>query len=199
MKVTRTQLIRIIKEELARHASTLLEKDVNVVDGDDDRSEKEKRGKAETKPQNDPDNTSGKPKTNGSPSPDKGKDGGDKKKPASPAASSGKPKDPAGSKGLSLKAPPVPEPMEEPGVSAAQDTEADANGQGVGDQVVGKSILSFTANPNSPYVPGGTELTIQFMKDPNPFRILISNQGQLRYMYKDNQPLASLDGMGEEE
>jgi hypothetical protein len=184
MKVSRAQLIRIIKEELARHTVALLEKDgdVGVVDGDEDREGKEKQGKAETKPQNDPDNTSGKPKS----SPPK-KDQGASDKPQDKSKSPQK-KEP------SPKKPPTPEPQ--PGISAADDVDNDANGKGIGDMVVGKSILSFTPNPNSPYVPGGTELTLQFREDPNPLRILISKQGEVRYMYSgvnNNQPMDSVD------
>jgi hypothetical protein len=145
MKIKKSVLLKLVKEETLKRLDKLVKEDsAAVIDADSDNKDKDK-----------------------------------KKKQEKPKDKSPKPKE------KSSKEPPKPEKDQElPGVSPEQDAEADANGKGIGDQIAGMTILSFTMEPRSKVVPGAIELNLQFKESPQPLRVLISKSGQVRFLYK---------------
>ncbi len=98
----------------------------------------------------------------------------DKSKPPSPDKKDSKPKS-------NDKPKPKKEP-ELPGVSPGEDIEADSKGNGIGDQITGMTVLSFTMDPRSKTVPGALELTLQFKENPQPLKIFVV--GKIKFLYK---------------
>jgi hypothetical protein len=63
-----------------------------------------------------------------------------------------------------------------------EDLDADADGNGIGDQIQGMSILSFTVEPQPKT--GKTELVLQFKESPTPLRIIVMPGGDVMFAYK---------------
>lgn len=61
--------------------------------------------------------------------------------------------------------------------------EGDVGGD-ISDSVVGKSVQSITMEPESKMMPGAREITIQFESDPHPLKILLGKSGMIKFHYK---------------
>ena len=170
MKIPKKRLEQIIREELASHLGGLLrEKEGETPDLEDAEGDK-------MKPASDhqPDNTAGKPvgKQDAAPAADDTEvPGDDEEKPdQEDPADTDLEKQATGEKGAD----------DEEG-----DDEADVEDtEKVGDQLVGKTIQSITANPKSKMMPGAMEIVLQFDQIPEPLKILVTKSGQVKYYFK---------------
>lgn len=156
MKIRKSELVRIVREELARHVATLLEADgVKLVDaeGDDDAGKGDKKH-ASAKGQG--------PKRDDKPIPQKGKQ-------PPPAGK----KDPDGE--------PKELPADEP--DDVEDEE-DVTGGKIADEVTGKTIQSITMEPKSKLMPGAIEIVLTFQQIPDPLRIFVTKTGDVKFMLK---------------
>lgn len=161
MKIKRSQLLQIVKEEMVRHLGGLLEaNDHEVVDADDDHSKKDAKASKDIK--------------------DKKSIPSDHKKPE------------PSNKELPGDNEESDDDLEKDISSPESDLEADANGSGIGDQIRGLSILSFTVEPQPKT--GKTELVLQFKESPNPLRIVVMPGGNVMFAYKG----AMTKSLGEE-
>lgn len=169
MKIKRSVLEQIVKEELASYARSLVEapkEKASVVDADDEKRAKEKEGgkgtEAPTKPQKGPEQP---------------------KQPSKKAAPAGQeePKElPAGEE---------PEADDELDKNAAseEDAEEDAEevtGGKIADAVTGKTVQSITMEPESKILPGAQEVTLTFREIPDPLKILITKSGQVKFHFR---------------
>ncbi len=165
MKIRRSVLKQMIREELAGHIGGLLrEKEGEHPDTEDAESGKKDQDKDDKKaltPHKDPDNTAGKPK---------GDKPGATEKPAG--------NDPA-DKGLEKQAAGEEEPSDDP--DAEDDEAGPEQTDKVSDELVGKTVQSITANPKSKLMPGATEIVIQFDQIPEPLKILVTKTGAIKY------------------
>lgn len=171
MKVKKSVLVRLVREELARHVRSLFEDspkdEPDVVDAEVDGPAKKKKGE---------------------PPAAKGPEKGKKK--------TGPEKEPAGKKPLAAKAPPAQKkggtPPELPAVDAPDDAElekgaddveepAELTGGKIADEVTGKRIQSITMDPKSKIMPGATELVLTFDEIPDPLRVLIGKTGKVLF------------------
>lgn len=159
MKIKRSELERIVKEELANHIRELTEapkddKEPSVVDADNEKKGKEKQG-------------------------DK-----DNKKPA-PAKKDKAPKEPE--EPNELPAEDEPEDAELEKDVSDDDSEEDADevtGGKIADDLTGKTVQSLTMDPKSKTLPGAQEIVITFREVPDPLKILITKTGQVKFYYK---------------
>lgn len=175
MKVSKKVLEQIVKEEVAAHVRSLLEapKGADVVDADDEKKGKEKKGgkgdETPTKPSagpKAPKQVSDKP----APKPEK------------------EPKDqPVG------KEPDEPEEVPEDPKAAGEgekgeDDEVEdsdeVTGGKIADQVNGKTVQSITMEPESKILPGAQEVTLTFREMPDPLKILITKSGQVKFHFR---------------
>lgn len=163
MKVKRSVLEQMIKEELRSHLHELLEapKGAGVVDADDERKgEKEKEPPAGAKA----------PKPPGA-------------GPKPPVAPGGEPEEPE-------ELPVGDEPAADPELekdAAEDDSEEDAaelTGGKVADQITGKTIQSITMEPKSKTLPGAQELVITFREIPDPLKVLVTKQGDVKFFFR---------------
>lgn len=162
MKMKRSQLIAIVKEELARH----LVREAEKVDAGEEEEPKAKKPRPEDKQDASGDKKSGKPQ---------GKEAS---------------KAPAPKKGPEL--PPDEEPADEkPEVPDESDPadeempdEEDAPSGGIADEVVGKTVQSLTIEPKSKILPGAKEVVISFNESPDALRLLLTPTGQVKFFYR---------------
>lgn len=174
MKVPKSMLMQVVKEEVAAHVRRLLEAPdaAKVVDADDEKKDKEKEGgKGEAKPT-------------------KPSDG-----PVQPKQQSDKPK--------AAEKLPTQEPEEgETGDADAQDAEAkqdkddkeapggeeedaeDVTGGKIADAIDGKTVQSVTMEPESKILPGAQEITFTFREIPDPLKILVTKTGQVKFHFR---------------
>lgn len=164
MKIKRSVLERIIREELAAHAKALIE--AQVEDAQSDNAEKEKGPpkddkKAKDEPKKEP-----------------------KKSAAPPADDAGaEPPDPS-----ALPAPEEPADDElEKQAADATDGEEEADevtGGKIADQLTGKTVQSISMEPKSKLLPGAQEIVVTFDQIPDPLRILVNKSGQVKFYFK---------------
>lgn len=167
MKVKRSVLERIIKEELAAHLHELMEKSKEDDSTDVIDAEKEKKGKESAKP--------------------------DKQGPVPPKAPPKKPEEPAADvpeeepKELPVSDEPEADAELDQDVSGKEDDVEDAEevtGGKISDEVTGKTIQSITMEPKSKTLPGAQELVITFREIPDPLKVLVTKTGQVKFFYK---------------
>ena len=160
MKIKKSLLVQIIREELQNHILELMEKpekkdkDTGVVDA---ASEPEKK--------------SAKP-------PEKKKEVGAEPK-KKDAKAPGEPKE------LPVPEDPETDKSLEKDVAAPEDTEdaADVTGGKIADEVTGKSIQSITMDPKSKILPGAQEIVVTFNETTNPLKILVTKTGAVKFFY----------------
>ncbi len=177
MKMKRSQLERIVKEELLKHLSEQLTegepKKAEVQDGDEDKKSKEKDGgkgeKGKTEPQADVDNLTTKPKTTGKPA-------------GEPGAEEGEPEE------QELEAEPADDELEaDVADPEAEEEEEDAEEDGqsdISDDITGKTIQSITMEPKSKMMPGAQEVNITFKEVTDTLKILITKTGSVKWYWR---------------
>lgn len=177
MKFKKSVLVQMIREELAKHAKRLLEaghKGPSLTDAHEDKKDEkgDEGDKKKVKPQKDPDNVAGKPKTapKGDPTTDKPKldKQADAKPPAQPIEA--EPADAELDKDAS---------GDEPEEDAAEVT-----GGKIAAELTGKTVQSITMEPKSKIMPGAQEVVITFNETPDPLRILIGKSGNTKFFWR---------------
>lgn len=149
MRIKKSDLTRMVYEELALHMKSIME------------AEEKKDDKA----------------------PDKDKKDA-KKPPVDLGKDKARPKDAA--------PPELPAPADDPADNELEDSESEIDkedplkddgdtGKKLSDELVGKSIQSITQEKKSKLVPGGSEIVITFDQSPDPFRILITKSGEVKF------------------
>lgn len=168
MKIPRSLLKQMIREELSAHIGSLLHEkqgaSPDTEDAESGKQDQEKDDKTALKPHQDPDNTATKPK-------------GDK-----PGASAKPAGDDPADKGLEKQAAGEEEPSDD--ADAEDDEAGPEQTDKVSDELVGKTVQSITANPKSKLMPGATEIVIQFDQIPEPLKILVTKTGAIKYYFK---------------
>ncbi len=162
MKIKKSKLESIVREELARHVRTLMEGGPAVEDADKDKKSKEKEEpeageQGPVDPQQDPDNTSNKPKVVG----------GQKQPPTQELPDD----EPADDK--------LDEPEEEEEPEDGEDPAGD-----ISDELAGKSIQSITMEPKSKLMPGAMEIVLTFNEITDPLRILVNKSGVVKFYWR---------------
>ena len=166
MKVKRSVMLKLVKEELAKHIQSLLEadpkkpKDSEVVDAEKEKGEKEKNDKKDPKEQK-PDD---KPPKKDAPKPET------KKTPPKELPAEEEPADKAIEKDV-----------------AEPDGEEDASeitGGKIADEIVGKTIQSITMTPKSTTAPGFQEISLTFREIPDPLKILVGKTGMTKFVFR---------------
>ena len=157
MKIKRSVLEQIIKEELRNHIKGLMEAPDNKTDVvDAEKSGKQK--KKDLKPKDDKQNTQP-PKTD--------------KKPEE------KPNDlPVQDETEADK------DLEKDVVDQDAEDAEDVTGGKISDKITGKRIQSVTMEPKSRTLPGAQEVVITFNEIPEPLKILITKTGQVKFHFK---------------
>jgi hypothetical protein len=171
MRMKRSELVGIIKEELSAHIRSLFEAPkAGVVDAQDDKKSKENKDKKDKKAD---------PKKQEKPTP-----GG-------PDKAQQKPKDePEEEPEKDVGADPADQDLEAQPDDTGDDEKAKEAETGpedtkkVSDELVGKTIQSITANPKSKLMPGAMEIVIQFDQIPEPLKILVSKSGTVKYFFR---------------
>jgi hypothetical protein len=166
MKIKKSVLENMIREELIKHTMELYEaekkSDVSVVDASDE---------------NDHDVNDDGEKVN-----DKQKSK-DKKNVNEPAKKSPE-KAPEKKKELPVKDEPADDDLEKDVAGSEEDIE-DVTGGKISKEIVGKTIQSVTAEPKSKILPGAQEINLTFNESPDPLKILITNSGQVKFYYRN--------------
>lgn len=163
MKIKRSVLERIIREELANHIHEMMEapkdkEDTEVVDASSEKKDKEKPG------------------------------GKGEENPTKPQGSTGVKQ--AGAKAAVPEVPAADEPAAddelETDVATPDDEEdpAEITGGKIADEVAGKTIQSITMEPKSKLLPGAMEIALTFREIPDPLKILITKTGQVKFHFK---------------
>jgi hypothetical protein len=158
MKIKRSVLEKIVREELALVAKNLAE----APDLDDAQADNKKK---EAPPKKDP-KASEKPKDSKVPAKQEPKK--DKVPTKQPSA-----EDPADNE-LDKDA------AEDDGVEKA----SEVTGGKIADEVQGKRIQSITMEPKSKVLPGAQEIVVQFDEIPDPLRILVNKSGVVKFYFK---------------
>ena len=174
MKIKRSQLEQIVKEELMRHLSEqLLEaepKPADVEDGDENKKSKEKSGgkgeKGKTEPQVDIDNATTKPKTTGKPAGE----------PEGEPPTQELPDDPADDE--------LETDVADPEAEESEEDPADGAKNDISDELSGKTIQAITMEPKSKMMPGAIEVNITFDQVADTFRILIGKSGAVKFFWR---------------
>lgn len=164
MKIKRSVLERIIREELANHIHEMMEapkdkEDTEVVDASAEKKDKEKPG------------------------------GKGEENPTKPQGSTGV-KQP-GSKDVapevSVGGEPEADDELETDVATPDDEEedpAEITGGKIADEIAGKTIQSISMEPKSKLLPGAMEIALTFREIPDPLKILITKTGQVKFHFK---------------
>jgi hypothetical protein len=177
MRIKRSVLESIVREELITHIHALMEadnaeKDVDVVDA--------QSNKKKIKPQMQPDNI----------------DPGAEKKNAKPLAKKPvelpvkKSTEPPTKKTKEPSQDEVPTPEEPADDELAKDVagedEEDAKGGStkLNDELSGKTVQSITMEPKSKMMPGAIEIVLTFDQTPDPFKILVGKSGKVVFYYR---------------
>lgn len=168
MKIKRRILEQLVKEELAKHLKSLLEKGgedegdkkPGVTDADKDKKKKDKDvAPADSKPVKTQDDK--KPK-------DAPEDDSDEL-PEIPAED-----DPADDE-IEQDVEEPEEDEEEVGKSPVTD---------ISDELEGKSVQSITVEPKSKVVPGASEVVLTFDQITDPLRIIITKTGEVKFFFR---------------
>lgn len=154
MKIKRSVLEKIVREELTAHIKSVLEakgEDPEVTDAEDEKkdSEKEKKPDAKKAPEKAPEKSA--------PKKSEPKELDVEKDPADPEL----------------------DKEEEP----EEDAE-DVTGGKIADDVTGKTVQSLTMEPKSKTLPGAQEIVITFREIPDPLKILITKTGGVKFFFK---------------
>ena len=189
MNAPYSMIRRIVKEELYQHIKSLVEA-TKVVDGGEDKLEKEKdkhergEGKAIAPqkgnmhvpvPQKDLSNKK---------SPNEDLNGKvPAKKPAKGSAPEELPADDKESIETNDDVPDAnkPEIEAEPEIAA---TDKEKNKDSLSNELSNKIIQSITFEPKSKIIPGAQEVVLTFGDTPDPFKILIQKTGKIAYYYR---------------
>jgi hypothetical protein len=175
MKIQKSRLREIIREELAKRCLALLEapkEKASVADAEDDNRDKDDREKD--------DDSKGKRGPGRPPKADPAKD-----QKATPPAT------PDAGDGDDEEEGPGHEPPSDklgPGSGGSdkdQETAADVGTGGeLSKDLEGKTVQSITMEPKSKILPGAQEITITFSQIPEPLRILVTKQGKVSFYHK---------------
>lgn len=170
MKMKRSQLEQIVKEELLKHLSEQLTEasphKPDVEDGNDDKKSKEKAGgkgeKAKTEPQVDIDNDTTKPKSAG--------------------------ETPGDAPEQELAPEPADDELEDdavdPDAEEEEEDPEDAAQSDISDDISGKTVQSITMEPKSKMMPGAIEVNIAFKEVPDALKILVTKTGSVKFYWK---------------
>lgn len=160
MRVKRSVLEQMVKEELAAHLHELMEapKDdedgpTDVVDAEDDQPQAKKNDQKPAKPSK------------------------DAKAPAAPD----EPEE------LPVEDEPEADDELDQDVASDEDDEEDADevtGGGIADEIQGKTIQSVTMEPKSKTLPGAQEIVLTFREIPDPLKILVTKTGAVKFFFK---------------
>lgn len=163
MRVKRSVLEQMVKEELAAHLREVMNegpKDEDDPSADVVDAEKDGQGKEKSKDQ----------------------------KPAKPAKDAQAPAQPGGEpKDLPVEDDPEADKDLEKDVAGEKDAEEDAEevtGGKIADQVQGKTIQSVTMEPKSKTLPGAQEIVLTFREIPDPLKILVTKTGMVKFFFK---------------
>lgn len=167
MKIKRSVLERIIKEEITAEFARLLEapkddkgsKAPDVVDAEDEKKAGEKAGTEK---------------------PDSSKNA--KPTPKSPKPSQNQ-ADAAPVGDLPVSDEPEADAELEQDVAGEEDAEEVTGGK-IADMITGKTVQSVTSEPKSKILPGATEITLTFREVPDPLRILVTKTGTVKFHMK---------------
>ena len=182
MKVSKSVLEQIVKEEVAAHVRSLLEapKGAAVVDADDEKKSKEKEGgkgaEAPIKPSSGPKA----PKQSGDVQAKKPAGGGKQDKEPKPLPVGKEPDEPEEVPEEDPKASGEGEKGEEDEVEDADEV----TGGKIADSVQGKTVQSITMEPESKILPGAQEVTLTFREMPDPLKILVTKSGQVKFHFR---------------
>ena len=170
MKIKKTELVKIIREELASHIKSLMEAPGDENDeGEPVKTKKpSKTPKAPVPQKVEPNKTDDKPV----------------KAPGKVA-----PPEKAGSKvDLDKDQEPPEQPIEkdpsDDELEKDSEDEEDVTGGEIAKEVTGKTIQSITMSPKSKIMPGAIEVTLTFAQMPEPLRILVSKSGDVKFYHK---------------
>lgn len=166
MKISKKLLKQIVKEEFYRYLSEIYEaeepkkkgKKSDVVDATADQKNEPKDPKAAT--------GKDKPRDEKIPKP---------KKPESLPISA----DPADGD--------LEKDVEDPTAGTEKDGEEDAEdvtGGKIADELTGKTVQSITMEPKSKLLPGAQEIVLTFKETPDPLKILVTKQGQVKFHFR---------------
>jgi len=163
MKIKRSVLERIIREELANHIHEMMEaapkdkEDTEVVDASAEKKSKEKPG------------------------------GKGEENPTKPQGSTGV-KQPGGNVPPEVQVADEPEADDELATDVATPDEeedpAEITGGKISDEIAGKTIQSISMEPKSKLLPGAMEIAMTFREIPDPLKILITKTGQVKFHFK---------------
>jgi len=175
MKIKRSVLEKIIREELRSHIKELMMNEAPkdgknkvpaMVDANDEKKKKEKPGgkgdEAPTRPQ-----AASEPvqQSKGKETPKNDKAGAKQELPVA--------KDPVD-----------PELDKDVADPAAEEDSEDVTGGKIADEISGKTIQSVTMEPKSKILPGAQEITLTFREIPDPLKILITKSGAVKFHFK---------------
>lgn len=76
-----------------------------------------------------------------------------------------------------------PEPPEDAELDEPADGERDADKK-VADELVGKTVQSVTVDPKSKTLPGATEIVFTWDQSPDPLKILVTKTGKIAYFFR---------------
>lgn len=188
IRIKKSALTAMIKEELAKHISNLLEAEGGgVVDAESDANEKDAKKSPKKKKKDDQEVASDPEERNAKASEEENEPEPPSKRPVSPSKD-GEP-DEIGPEDTEEEDIPALEPGDEP--KSDDELEKDVSGEddgneetgGIGDEIVGKTIQSMTMDPESEILPGAQEITVTFRDSPDPLKILITKTGQVKLFY----------------
>jgi hypothetical protein len=177
VKIKKSKIEQIVREELALHLKELLEAPKTVgADKDNDGGEDEAPGKDMA------------PKKGAGKGPER-PDGDQEAPKAKPAPKSDKvPADAAPDEeepeGEPEEVPTGDDPADDEIAADASGEDEEQTGGAISDELVGKTVQSISYEPDSKMMPGAREITIQFEQQPHPLKILIGKSGMIRYVYK---------------
>jgi hypothetical protein len=165
MRIKKSVLESMIKEEIVKYAAKLCEadkkNDVSVVDASSD---------------NEHDVNDDGEKVNDK---SKSKD----KKSAKPTPKPSEKEQPK-KKDLPAEDEPADDDLEKDVAGSEEDID-DVTGGKISKEIVGKTIQSVTAEPKSKILPGAQEINLTFNESPDPLKILITSSGQVKFYYRN--------------
>lgn len=168
MKIKRSVLEKIVREELANHIKSLMEAPKSKKPGMEDAEAGNEKNDKKAGDKVDP---AVKPKKQAP----IGAGKSPVKKDGSPAADE-----------LPVAAEPEADADLEKDVAdpASEEDPEDVTGGKIADQITGKSVQSVTMEPKSKLLPGAQEVVITFKEIPEPLKILITKSGQVKFHFK---------------
>lgn len=165
MKIKKSVLVQVIREELAKHAKSLLESQLKLeADGDEEKKDKEPEKKDAKDAKAPPEK---KPAPKGPPKPP-GKTDAAQDKPAEELPAEDEPAD----AGL------------EKDVNDNEEDADEVTGGKIADEIAGKTVQSITMDPKSKLLPGAQEIVVTFDQIPDPLRILVNKTGQVKFYFR---------------